>query len=349
MATWNEFVEEAKRRASPATPGGDFDGVRREQLSLLAQHTGRPLIVYMVDFLDPGRIKAPSLAIDHSDKMGFMEAIRRIDGPAVDVLLESPGGSAEATEAIVRLLRQKFEDVRFIVPNVAKSAATMMAMSGNTLVLDAPSEFGPIDPQFIFRRDGGAIASPANAILAQFEWAKEEIKKNPDDLSVWIPILNQYGPSLLVECEAAQALSTRLVGEWLQAYMFKGQPDARKKARKIALYLADYDQHLSHNRPIGMKELTDRGVKILDLRGDSALHERVWAAYYAVHATFLGTRAYKIFENHLGDCLVRMAVILQMQLPLGIPMPGPGPQPPAPQPVAPQTPPSPAQSHTTRI
>ncbi len=175
MPTWLEFYSQAKNR------GGDFDGVRREQLHRLAAHTRRNLILYVVDFLEPGRIKAPApaLSINLADKLGFIEVTRKLKGAAVDVFVESPGGSAEATEAIVRLLRHKFTDIRFIIPNVAKSAATMMAMSANQLVLDDPSELGPIDPQFILDRKGGTIVSPAQAILDQFNWATDEIKADP--------------------------------------------------------------------------------------------------------------------------------------------------------------------------
>lgn len=332
MATWLDFVKQAQERRTPQAPRGDFDGVRREQLRRLAEHTGRDLILYVVDFLDPGRQKAPgALSIDSSDKLGFIEVLRRLQGPAVDVLIESPGGSPEATEALVRLLRQKFTDVRFIIPNVAKSAATMMAMSGDLLVLDGPSELGPIDPQFIFHREGNPFISPAHAILGQFEWATEDIKGHPENLPVWIPILNQYGPSLLVECDTAIELAQRLVTGWLETYMFKGEPDAKKKARRVAKYLSAYDKHLSHRRPIGMKELQDLGVKILDMGTDPGLRERIWDVYNSVLATFMGTAAYKLFENQFGDCLARLSVQVQVAVPV---VPQPPSQAPVPSPPA---------------
>ena len=336
MRAWIDFLREAKARSTPQATQGDFDAVRREQLNRLATHTGRNLIIYVVDFLDPGRIKAQgALSIDHSDKLGFLEVIRRLDGPAVDVLMESPGGSAEATEAIVRLLRQKFDDIRFIIPNVAKSAATMMAMSGNVLVLDDSSELGPIDPQFVFHREAGSFVSPAHAILDQFDWATKEITDHPENLSVWIPILNQYGPSLLVECHAALELSKRLVREWLETYMFSGEPDAKKKAKRIAKYLADYEEHLSHGRPITMSDLEPLGVKIIDLNQDPTLTELVWNVYNSVIATFLGTPTYKLSENHLGDCMARVSRQIAIQVGPILPAPSPAAPPPQPTPRVP--------------
>lgn len=344
MKTWIEFVREAQGRRSPQAPNGDFDSVRREELRRLSEYTGRNLVIYVVDFLDPGRQKAPgALSIELSDKLGFIEVLRRLDGPAVDILIESPGGSAEATEALVTLLRQKFTDVRFIVPNVAKSAATMMAMSGNMLILDEPSELGPIDPQFIFRREGNPVVSPAHAILKQFEWATEDIKDNPDHLPAWMPILNQYGPSLLVECHAAIDLAQRLVAGWLERYMFEGDPDCRKKARRIARFLSAYDEHLSHRRAVGMGQLQQQGVKILNMNSDPNLKERIWDVYNSILATFVGTGAFKLFENHLGDCYVSMAALIPIAIGLPQMIPQAVPARPAGSPAPPATPTEPAK------
>jgi serine dehydrogenase proteinase len=65
-----------------------------------------------------------------------------------------------------QLLRPRFEHVTFIVPLYAKSAATMLALSGEELRLDEHSELGPIDRQFTCR---GGTVSPAKSILSQFE------------------------------------------------------------------------------------------------------------------------------------------------------------------------------------
>lgn len=62
--------------------------------------------------------------IDHSDITGFSDLIQDIDSKDLDVLLHSLGGSAEATERIVNLLRENFNHIRFLIPNIAYSAAT---------------------------------------------------------------------------------------------------------------------------------------------------------------------------------------------------------------------------------
>ena len=135
-----------------------------QELSTLEK---RPLIVYATAFLNSSD---PVTSIDRNDKEGFREFLQGIDSEAIDVLLHSPGGQAEAAEAIVKLLRAKSRHIRFIIPNIAQSAATMLAMAGNEILMDTDAELGPIDPQFIIpKADGTITVAPAQAIIDQFD------------------------------------------------------------------------------------------------------------------------------------------------------------------------------------
>lgn len=64
---------------------------------------------------------------------GMMEVCRGLTGPGLDLIVHSPGGSAEATASMVRYLRQKFTHIRVFVPLAAMSAATMWALSGDEI------------------------------------------------------------------------------------------------------------------------------------------------------------------------------------------------------------------------
>lgn len=95
-------------------------------------------------------------------------------GPSLDLILHSPGGSAEAIEAIVSYLRTKFSDIRVIIPQSAMSAATMLACASDRIVMGKHSFISPIDPQMILSTQVGVQSVPAQAILDQFEMAKSE-------------------------------------------------------------------------------------------------------------------------------------------------------------------------------
>jgi hypothetical protein len=166
--------------------------------------------------------------LNPADKDSFVDATRNLPGPELDILIESPGGLAEAVESIVAILRAKYDHIRFLVPGMAKSAATMLALSGDQIVGGVTSELGPIDPQMPTGRGGYA---PAQAILDQFEEASRALKADPQAMSAWLPILQQYGPALLQECRNRQLLSEQLVSTWLETYMGREEDRTRNVLR----------------------------------------------------------------------------------------------------------------------
>jgi hypothetical protein len=85
----------------------------------------------------------------------------------------------------------------------------------------------------ILQTEVGKAAVAAHAILAQFELANKECQ-DASLLPAWVPMLRQYGPALLVQCQLALALSQQLVAEWLSAYMLAGYPDRNERASRIA-------------------------------------------------------------------------------------------------------------------
>lgn len=309
--SWQDIQREIEKGRTSDKPKGDFDAVRRFKYGQLCKITGRPLLVYATAFHNPLKAQLASLflSIDISDKDGFYEITHRVKSRKVDVFLHSPGGSAEATESVVKALRSKFEDVRFIITGSAKSAATMLAMSGNTILMDQAAEVGPIDPQVRIRNR----FSPAGSIIEQFDQAARELQKDPSRLPVWIPILQEFAPALIVECENYINLSKKLVRDWLQQYMFKGTPGAIYTARKIANYLTDEKNSLSHARRIDVDQLENLGLKVerLELQ-PKKLQDAVRQVHLSIMATLEGTDAIKIFENSEGDVLIRMASFAPM-------------------------------------
>lgn len=196
MPTWSGILEELlQSRVGDGPP--NFDAVRRKYLVALHQHTERAVILYASKFTQPATNVSPDvISIHDEDIQGIMEVIHGLTDPDLDVILHSPGGSPEAAAALVSYLRSKFEHIRVIVPHMAMSAATMIACAADVVVLGKHSFLGPIDPQIILNTPLGPRMAPVQAILEQFEQAKQECQ-NPKNLGAWLPMLNQYGPDLL--------------------------------------------------------------------------------------------------------------------------------------------------------
>jgi ClpP class serine protease len=216
-------------------------------MALHAAHSNRNLIVYATAFTQaaPG-IPPGVLSISDGDMQGVMEVVSDLDGGGLDFVIHSPGGSIEAAEALVRYLRSKFDHIRVFVPHLAMSAATMIACAADKIVMGGHSSLGPVDPQLQMQTPLGIRSVPADAVIAQFERAQRECL-DPRKLGSWAPMLNQYGPDLLEQCENAQNLSKDLVKEWLASYMFNGQEDAEQKSISIAKWLANHKERGTHN------------------------------------------------------------------------------------------------------
>ncbi len=334
MGTWNDILNEVNR--TPNIDGGPnaLDQVRRKYLRELAAYTGIPVALYATAFLDVGPKGRADVQIHPGDKEGFLEVTRDLPTGSLDVIIHSPGGTAEGAETIVKLLRARFDPVRFIVPIAAKSAATMLALSGNAVVGDVASELGPIDPQFrMSRPDRGAFAAPALAIKKQFEMADKAVSEDRTKLPLWVPLISQFGPSLLAECDQALDLSKSLVREWLIAYMFDGDPDAAAKADAIVNDLTDWGKYKSHSRAVLLSELEQLGGHVVWVGDDPGLSDAVWKAWHAVSLTLQNTGAVKIFENSEGTCTLQQ---MEVQVVAAGPGPAPAPPPPDSGPMGPQ-------------
>ncbi len=85
-------------------------------------------------------------------------AAGQAEGDAIDVVLYSHGGAIDAAYVVARDLRRRFEEVAVFVPLCAKSAATLVALAADELVLGPWGELGPLDAQV----DRSGSAEPSN-------------------------------------------------------------------------------------------------------------------------------------------------------------------------------------------
>ena len=302
MPLWGEILTEINKSASD-NGAPDFDGVRRRYLLEMNRLTGRAVILYATAWFESRPISPADLQIGLPDVQGFMETVSNIPERELDLILHSPGGSAEAAESLVEYLRQRFDHIRVFAPVAAMSAATMMALSADELFMGQHSQLGPIDPQFIINTPEGPRSAPAKAILNQFDLAKRECQK-PENLAAWIPILRTYAPGLLTQCEDSQKLAVDMVAGWLERYMMNGEENAAEKSREIAEWFADYESFRSHGRRVGREQAREIGLKVTDLEDDGELQDAVLSIHHAAMHTFSGTLAQKIIENHFGRAWV---------------------------------------------
>lgn len=326
MPTWGEVLRELNASAPPGRPP-QYDTVRRKYLKALRDYTKRAVIIYYTAFLESRSIPPVDLQINLEDIAGFMEAASNIDERELDLIIHSPGGTAEAAESIVTYLRKRFDHIRVFVPLAAMSAATMVALSADQIVMGQHSQLGPIDPQFIVQTPEGPRFAPAKAILKQFELAKEECR-NPSNLAAWMPILRSYLPGLLTQCQDSRKLAVSMVTTWLKQYMFADDQEAESKAASIAEWFGDYDSFSSHGRRVSPDEAIHKGLNVAWLEEDPQLQDAVLTVHHATMHTLTSTGSSKIVENHHGRAWVKLVIpaLVQQVGQQRPPTPSPSPQ-----------------------
>lgn len=299
---WNDYIGPILQSGQGIT-GNQLLDLRKACYTEIEKLRGRPLLIYATRFLDGVPPGVPN-QIDLPDVDGFTDLINSVSSSdSVDVILHSPGGRPDATERIVEILRNKFKEVHFLIPHSAYSAATMLALSGNTIVLHPSAILGPIDPQVaVPTKEGLFRFVPAKSILNGFAKAKTMIKKEgPESLPAYLPLIEKYSLDLFELCEDSEKLSKDLVSSWLSKYMFAtekhGAPLTRK-IKKAVSFFSDYNTHRIHSRPLSSNKLSDFGLKIEV--ADDKLRDLLWETYILLNGFFNISPFVKLYESAHG-------------------------------------------------
>ncbi len=131
----------------------------------------------------------------------FEELIYDAD-PSQDLhmLLSSPGGDGEVAVRLVRSAQARCRELTVIVPDQAKSAATILALGAHRIVMGPTSDLGPVDPQFLVGR-GDLVA--AKDIIASVEQASEAIANNPDVYPLYAALLSDVSGLMVQQARSA--------------------------------------------------------------------------------------------------------------------------------------------------
>lgn len=292
-----------------------FDVVRRKYLSSLSDATGRNVIAYYSAFLT--KTHAEGIDITDDDKNAFMTCINGMDRTkGLDIILHTPGGGIAATESLVHYLRQMFNgDIRAVVPQIAMSAGTMLALSCRSIVMGKQSCLGPIDPQI--------AGVPADVVVAEFKRAVSEIGAEPIMAHVWAPILGRYGPTFLSQCEFAVEWSRKFVRSSLIENMLRDHPDKEETADKIVEALSNFAENKAHNKHIHSETLHDLNVKVERLEDNQEMQDLFLTVHHCYMQTLSSTTTIKIVESNDGRAVVRHMIPTAAQQQISIGFGGP--------------------------
>lgn len=85
--------------------------------------------------------------IDRDTMEKIQEALLKMNGKPIDLILYTPGGEIFSASYISRMLRNYPGKIRSIVPTYSMSGGTLLALSTDEIYMNDYSSLGPIDPQ----------------------------------------------------------------------------------------------------------------------------------------------------------------------------------------------------------
>lgn len=195
----------------------------------------------------------------------------------IDLFLNSYGGAVDTPYKIVNMIREFCDYFGVIIPFVAKSAATMIAIGADEIIMGPTSELGPIDP-LVKHPLYNDLWVPVQAIRLCVDYMEERItaSANPDiTSSLFNTIINKLDPWIIGDYEKSIKASYQYAEALLAKNMFKNNKERAKAVTKIMT-----ERYFSHGYCINRKEaLNDIGLNVVSADGD--LWNIIWALYLA--------------------------------------------------------------------
>ena len=219
----------------------------------------KPLIVYVTSI----RPNIPSqMAIDSIPSIiEQVEAIPK-EREEVDFLIVSNGGDPITSLRIISILRERFRKITVMVPYVAYSAATILALGADEIYMHPYSNLGPVDPQLTISKQN-EIGQPS-----QLNFSSEDIRNYVDFIKSDVGITDQahlisafnslskeVGPLPIGSAKRSQQLSLSLSEKMLETHM-----EDKSKAISIAKLLNSSYYH--HGYAVSRSEAKEIGLNI---------------------------------------------------------------------------------------
>lgn len=159
------------------------------------------------------------------------------DRVEIDIWLESPGGDAHAAYKLALLLRAVASKVRVVVPDYAKSAATLLSLVGNEIYIAPAADFGPLDAQM---PDEGTLSGSISAL--NIARAADEVARDAVEMAV------RGGADLLAitGLSRAQTLDAmlRFSSSFSEPLVCQLDPKVVHHAKQMLQVTAKYAEHL---------------------------------------------------------------------------------------------------------
>jgi len=185
----------------------------------------------------------------------------------LDVLIESGGGDIDCAAKIVKMLKMNCNKLGVMIPFYAKSAASLIALHADELVMCKSGELGPIDP--IVRDPATKLWIPAHSIKEAINFIQET--KDP---LVKLSMAEKLPPLLLGAYRDSQNAARQYLQEALEKITDEENMDNCINAFS--------EKFISHGYPIDRETCKKLGLKNV-IYPDETLENKI----HDLHETYV--------------------------------------------------------------
>lgn len=261
--TYRKILEETQQSPS----------IRQKLLTKLENDFNKTIINFSTSFKFP-------VMIEDDDAFMLEEVLQntKIHDNGLILIINSPGGLPLAAERIINICKSYSKnEFEVIVPNMAKSAATMICLGSSKIYMSKTSELGPVDPQITFSEDNTRKRLSVHSILHSYDKLLKQAVKSKGRIEPYLQQLSRYDAREIEEMKRAMELSESIVVKYLRLGMMKGMSISEIK-KKIKPFLSPIESK-SHGRPIFIDQAKKIGLNIEELDLDSDRWHFIWEIY----------------------------------------------------------------------
>lgn len=203
----------------------------------------------------------------------FQDAIYDAD-PAknLHILLASLGGDGETAVRLVRAAQAHCRELTVIVPDRAKSAATLIALGAHHIVMGTTSDLGPIDPQFILREGGRLV--PGKDIIAAVDRAVKGVAEAPETYPIHATLLADVTAIMAERARAELARTDDLLLAALRSNPSRDAAEVQRLADRLREPLIEGTQ--SHGALFGLREAKAADLPLVESETIPGQWDRLW-------------------------------------------------------------------------
>jgi ClpP class serine protease len=213
------------------------------------------------------------------------------------LMISSPGGDTLAAERVVNICRaySGTGDYWALVPGRAKSAATIICMGASKIIMAAPSELGPVDPQIIREENGETKWFSAFSLVNGYKTLFNEAVNSTGNVEPYVQQLAHYDVRDINTWQGFIDASKDIAIKILASGMMSGRTNAEIE-QKIKVFLDPSAGTQIHGRAIYATEAKGCDLIVEDLSVKSPQWDPIYELYYRTDM-YVSTRAAKVVES----------------------------------------------------